>query len=558
MRKCSLLARVLTVLFLGLLPVIGQPPSDRYNRRQTYDVQHYLIRMSFDQRDKRIFGDTTIRLKPLAAGFERFELDAVGLKFESVMLDPAGTALQFKTSKDRITISLPKAYSPDDIISVRLKYSASPKKGLTFTDEKKDIPAQIWTDSEPDETRYWFPSFDFPSDKATTEQEITVQKDQKVIGNGELVGTAENPDKTVTWHYRMAQPHSTYLTSFVVGRYASRTEHLRDIPLNYYVYPGQETMFSPVFGKTGEIMRVFEELTGVPYPFNKYDQVTISNFKDAGMENITATILSDTEISFLLVRQPLLDDLIAHELAHSWFGNLVTCRNWAELWLNEGLSTYMEAAYREKKYGRDDYVSKIRNDALEFMVDQNSFGAKQALFNHRADDVDAVFDNGTTTYNKGAAVIHMLRETVGDQAFWKGIHLYLTKHRFGNVDSGDLKKAMEETSSMDLTWFFTQWVYGGGYPKLEVEQIYDTNTKDFRITVSQVHKGDTLTPSAFILPLDIEFTTEDGARHETVRVTKRTETFVLKVPKMPSAIEVDKDNKVPVKNLKLKPLTLIQ
>jgi aminopeptidase N len=558
MRNCRSFVLVLIVLFSGLLHVFGQSSSDKFNRRQTYDVSHYVVRMSFDQREKRIFGDTTVRLKPLAPGFERFELDAVGLRFESVLLEPDGSALQFKTSADKITISLPRVYSAGDHISVRLKYSASPKKGLTFTDEKKDTPAQIWTDSEPDETRYWFPSFDFPSDKATTEQHITVQKGQTVIGNGELVETRNNPDTTVTWHYRMAQPHSTYLTSFVVGRYASRTEHHGNIPLTYYVYPGRESMISPVFGKTNEMMRVFEDLTGVPYPFGKYDQIIIANFKDAGMENITATILSETEISFLLFKQPLLDDLIAHELAHSWFGNLVTCGNWAELWLNEGLATFMEAAYREKKYGRDDYLAKVRNDALEFMVDHNSFGAKQALYNQKADDVGEVFDNSSITYNKGGAVVHMLRETLGEEAFWKGINLYLTRHKYGNVDSSDLKKAMEESSSTDLDWFFSQWVYGGGYPKIEMEQVYDTNTKDFRITVSQVHKGDSITPAVFILPLDIEFTTEDGVRRETVRATKRTETFILKVPKMPSTIAVDKGSKIPVKNLKLKPLTVIQ
>jgi aminopeptidase N len=218
----------------------------------------------------------------------------------------------------------------------------------------------------------------------------------------------------------------------------------------------------------------------------------------------------------------------------------------------------MEAVYRERKYGRDDYLAKIRNDSLKYMVQDNSFGSRQGLFNQRAVDVDAAFDNTDTLYNKGGAVIHMLRETIGDQAFWKGINIYLNRHRFGNVESTDLKKAMEETSGQDLGWFFAQWVYGGGYPKLEVEQIYDTNTQSFRITISQVQKSDSLTPAVFILPLDLEFKTEDGVRRETIKVTKRQETFLLTVDKMPSAITLDRGDKIPVKSVKLRPLTIIQ
>jgi aminopeptidase N len=560
MRNLFRLAFLVIILTSGLSAAYAQAPAARFNRSQTYDVQHYIIRLTFDRKNKRIFGDTTVQLKPLVSGFDRFELDAAGLRFESVKLDPGGADLEFDTSREKVSISLPKRYTPGELISVRLKYSASPKKGLIFVDEKpgEGRPSHIWTDSEPFETRYWFPSFDFPSDKATSEQYITVDKSQTVIGNGELISSSENPDATVTWHYKMPFPHPTYLSSFVVGRYAKLTARHKDIPLGFFVFPGREAMVAAVFSKTAEMMSVFEERTGVRYPFNKYDQAIVSNFKDAGMENLTATILSENEISFLLFKQPLLDDLIAHELAHSWFGNLVTCRNWAELWLNEGLATFMEAVYREKRYGRADYLSKIRNDTLKYMVQDNSFGSRQGLFNQRAIDIDAVFDNADTTYNKGAAVIHMLRETVGETAFWKGINLYLTRHRFGSVESTDLRKVMEETSGQDLGWFFSQWVYGGGYPKLEVEQVYDSNTQDFRITVSQIHKSDALTPAVFVLPLDLEFKTEDGVRREVIKVTKRQETFLFKVGKMPSAVLIDTGDKVPVKSVKTRPLTIIQ
>jgi aminopeptidase N len=197
------------------------------------------------------------------------------------------------------------------------------------------------------------------------------------------------------------------------------------------------------------------------------------------MENITATTMADSEI--LMVEfgfaGNIVEDLVSHELAHSWFGNLVTCKNWAELWLNEGFATYMEAAYREEMYGRAAYLRKIGSDAEQFIindaVNKNHFG----LFNQTAGNVGALFDNPAITYNKGGAVIHTLRETVGTENFWKAINIYLNRHKFGSVESTDLRKAMEEVSGMNLDWFFAQWIYGGRYPKLNVKQVYNPKTK---------------------------------------------------------------------------------
>jgi len=563
MRKYGRFLFSLIILLSGLCAALAQAPSLNFNRTQTYDVRHYIIRLSFDRKKEKVFGDTTVQLSPLTDGFNAFELDAAGMRFEKVTLEPDGTELRFKTAGDKVIVSLPAGQPAGNIISVRLRYSASPKRGLHFVDEKRQSgevrnPAQIWTDSEPDEARYWFPSFDSPNDKATSEQFITAGKTETVIGNGELVDKKENPDGTLTWHYNMPLPHSTYLTSFVVGSYTRVDEKYKNIPLGFYLYPGREPMAGAVFGKTKHLMKIFEEATGVAYPFNKYEQVVVSNFKDGGMENITATIISDTEISFLIFKQPALDDLVAHELAHSWFGNLVTCRNWAELWLNEGLATYMEAVFREKVYGRDDYISKIRNDALEYMVQENSAKVRQGLYNRRAGDVDAVFQNPGTIYNKGGAVIHTLRETIGDAAFWKGINIYLNRYKFGNVESADLQKVMEEASGTDLAWFFSQWVYGVGYPKLDIEQSYDTNTQELKVTIAQVQKGDSLVPQAFILPVNIEFRSGESIRKEPVRITKRLETFVFRADKMPSSVEIDKEEKIPAKSIKIHPLILIQ
>ncbi|MCY7374597.1 MAG: DUF3458 domain-containing protein [Pyrinomonadaceae bacterium] len=318
------------------------------------------------------------------------------------------------------------------------------------------------------------------------------------------------------------------------------------------MYPGTESLAQRKYGKTKEMMRVFEELTGVDFPYNKYDQTIVAKFNFGGMENITATTMADTEI--LMNSDNLVEDLVAHELAHSWFGNLVTCRNWAELWLNEGFATYMEAAFREKAYGRADYLRKVREDAAEFMTSDAISDNKHGLYNQLARPDDSIFD--TTAYQKGGAVIHILRETVGTENFWKAINIYLNRHKFQNVETANLQKAMEETSGKNLDWFFKQWIYGGGYPKLNVKQVYNPSGRQLNLTVAQTQSADKLTPEAFILPMEIEITTANGTKIEKIEIKKREETFTLKVNDAPTKIVFDKDEKIPLKAVKMQPLTI--
>jgi aminopeptidase N len=453
------------------------------------------LRISFDRAAKRVFGDTTVQLKPATNNFRRVELDAAALDFSSVQIEPENKDLQFLADSEKITVELDKVYTPGDLISLRFKYTTTPAKGVYFVDaetEKGKITrhAQIWTQGEPEEARHWFPSFDFPSDKATTEQRITVEKGETVIGNGDFLGKTDNPNGTTTFHHKMPVPHSTYLTSFIVGKYVKSADSYKNIPLGFYVYPGRERIVPTAFGKTKQMMRVMEELTRVDFPFNKYDQTIVASFNFGGMENITATTMADTEIfaaAFPFAKGGV-EDLVSHELAHSWFGNLVTCKNWAELWLNEGFATFMEAAYREKTYGRADYLRKIRSDARQFLADDAVNKNRHGLFNVLARADDSIFD--TTTYQKGGAVVHTLRETVGDAAFWKALNIYLNRHKFGNVETVDLQKAMEEASGTNLEWFFRQWVYGAGSPKLEIKQTYSAKNKTLTISIVQTQEND--------------------------------------------------------------------
>lgn len=548
---------LLTLLFASK-SAAAQTSRRTFDRAQTYDAEHYILRVSFDRKAKKVIGDTTIRFRPLKNDFAVAEFDAVGISFNSVQLDPAGTVLKFRTSGGKIIVSLDRPYKTTETVSVRFKYTAVPRKGVYFVDEEVEDgrvihSEQIWTQGEADEARHWFPSFDFPSDKATFEEFITANEGETVIGNGESVGQTTNSDRTVTHHFRMNTPTPTYLVSFIVGEYSRVSDTYGDIPLGFYIYPGAELIAKKAFGNTKEMMRVYESLTGVNFSFNKYDQTVVAGFTFGGMENITATTMADTEI--FAVTNPLLEagvgDLVSHELAHSWFGDLVTCKNWAELWLNEGFATFMEAAYREKMFGRRNYLIKISRDAQEFIIDDAVNKKRNALYNQNADDVASLFDRPATIYNKGGAVLHTLREEIGDAAFWKGVNLYLNKHKFASVESSDLKAAMEESSGRDLDWFFDQWVYMGGHPKLDVKHSWDAATKTLRLTVTQTQKADRITPPVFRLPMEVEFTSGETKETEKLNVRKRVETFSYKLPAKPDSIQIDPNEKIPVKTVKM-------
>ena len=534
--------------------VFAQSAKQNFNRTRTFDVQHYLIRTSFDRKNRTISGETTISLNPLKGGFNSFALDAADLDFESVRLEPEGTDLQFKTDGDKVFIMLPNSFSPKDLIKIRLKYSAKPKKGVYFVNAERDGGAllhepQIYTQGEAEESRYWFPSYDFPDDKATTEQYLTVERDETAISNGELFETLNNADGTKTFHYKMSLPHSVYLTSFVIGKYVKFSDSFKNIPLAVYLYPGREYLYDRVFKDTKEMLRVYEELTGIAFPYNKYDQTIVAHFELGGMENITATTLSDRDIFFSERNRFVVEDIISHELSHSWFGNLVTCRNWAELWLNEGFATFMEAVWREKRYGREDYLRKIGEDRDIYFAEESQKPRKHGLYNQLARPDQSIFD--TTAYQKGGAVVHTLRETVGERVFWKAINLYLTKHKFGNVETPDLQKVFEDVSKKDLNWFFNQWVYGTGYPRLEIKYRYNAGTKRLNLSVKQTQEAEDLTPSAFIVPLEIEITTPSGASTEKILITKRVENFSIKLNEAPTNLVFDKDLKIPLKSVKV-------
>lgn len=532
---------------ISVHPPLNGTPHTR--PAHAYDVLNYTIRTRFDVPNKTIFGDETVTLKPLVADFQSFELDAGAMQIESVSDEDSKTPLRWTQPPEKLSITLDRAFQPTDTINVRIKYKAQPELGIYFVPAYQGSsffparPAQIWSQGEPEENHYWFPCYDFPDDKVTSEQYITTQGNEVAISNGALVETISNPDGTRTFHWKMTQPHGSYLISLVVGDYVKLSDTFKNIPVEYYTYPGTEEVARRAFEKTPEMMQWFGQVLNYEYPYNRYAQTVVANFKFGGMENITATTQSDMEI---LTRtrgeaNTATENLVSHELAHSWFGNLVTCKDWSQAWLNEGFATFMEASFQEHARGHDAYLAEMQSNISTYLMEDMYSYRRPIVYDRYQQPMD-LFD--ATLYKKGAVILHMLRETVGDEIFWKSLNRYLIDNQFRNVVTADLQRAFEQTSGQSLDWFFKQWVYQAGYPELRVRSSYNRATRQLTLNVAQTQKTDAATPAVFRLPVDIELATARGARTEHIEITQRTQSFTFQMDGRPLMIRFDKGEKI--------------
>lgn len=517
---------------------------------RTFDAQHYLIRTRFDVPNKTVIGDETMTLKPLAANFNSFTLDAANMNIESVTLEGKNVPLRFTMSPDKLTINLDHAYAPTDTITIRIRYRAAPQRGLYFVSPppstnaaRPSKPAQIWTQGEPEDNHYWFPCYDFPDDKATSEQFITVPQNQIAISNGALLDKKTNDDGTQTFHWTMNKPHSSYLISLIVGDFAKVADAYKNIAVEYYTYHNTETDARRSFGKTPQMMGWFSEALRYEYPYNKYAQTVVAGFIFGGMENVTATTQADNEILNRADEAPQTsaDNLVSHELSHQWFGDLVTCKDWSQAWLNEGFATFMEASFKEHEAGHDAYLFELRNDARTYMREDTARYRRPLVYNRYRAPID-LFD--ATLYQKGALVLHMLRGIVGDETFWRALNLYLKENEYRNVETADLQRAFEKVSNRKLDWFFDQWVMKAGYPELRVRYVYDAAAKRLTLNVAQTQTPDDITPAVFRLPVEIELATANSSRTEKIEITGREQSFTFSMDGEPRMIRFDKDSRI--------------
>ena len=509
------------------------PPDSAARRSREFHALHYRLDLTFDHRAKSVSGSVGIRLTPLAGPLDSIVLDAVDMTVHGVRLE-SGKPLEYANRSPALTIHLDRTYAYGETLAVRIDYSCHPAKGLYFVyaDSGGGRHDQIWSQGEDMDNRYWFPCYDYPNDKATSEVIGTVPADWTLLSNGRLAGETRDPKKnTRTFHWVQSKPHSTYLIMVAAGRYAIIRGKYRNIPLDYYMYPADTAKWRTSFGRTPAMIRLFEEKTGVPYPWEKFDQIIIDDFMWGGMENTTAVTLND--VCVVDPRGAIdfpSDAVVSHELAHMWFGDLVTARDWTHLWLNEGFATYCENLWTEASRGEDEFEYEMINASSIIRGEERMLGRKP-IVSH---------DSHTANlYSRGAWVLHMLRSLLGDDAFFRGLHYYLTRFQYANAETDEFRLAMEDATGQSLDWFFRQWVFDAGLPKLEVSKTWDAESRTLRLVVRQVQEVDSLT-GYFRFPLAVECTTGHGKTARTFWVSGKEDTLAMVLDGPPLMVIADK------------------
>lgn len=499
----------------GTFAPADQPPQ--YPSERLYDLQHLRLELYFDLRRRTVEGTATNVLVPLLPGLDHLVFHAAGLRIARVRLAGSAGELPFAVdaAAQTLTVRLPRAYDPQDRLEVAIDYSAQPKAGLYVVAPDRaypDLPWQLFSDGEPNLNRYWFPSWDQPDDRATSELLATVEQPFEVIGNGRLVEVIDRPGGRRTFHWSMEQAHSTYLVSVVIGEFSHGGASWHGVPVDWYVPKALAARAPRAYGHTVDAMDFFSRITGRPYPFAKYSQAAVYGFLWEGMENISATTETvDTLRDGRAELDSSSDDLVAHELAHQWFGDLVSCRGWDQAWLNEGMATYFEALYRQHQAGE----GAAGDDALAWKLDESRVTYlredrelyRRPLVTRRYVAPIRMFD--AHTYDKGALVLHMLRDLTGEAGWWLGVHTYLARHALGTVTSRDLESAFEDASGADLGALFDQFVHGAGYPELKLRWEYQPAAGVVRIEVRQTQALDAET-GLFSFPVEVALIGGDG------------------------------------------------
>jgi aminopeptidase N len=385
------------------------------------------------------------------------------------------------------------------------------------------------------DNHFWFPCYDFPNDRATSEVIATVRSGYTVLSNGRLVGTKHDTRHgTTTYHWKQARTHASYLIMLAIGEYRVLRDRVGSLPLEYYVYPGQEQDARVCFQETPQMVRFFEEYAGFTYPWEKYAQVLIHEFVAGGMEHTSATSLMDDATVFdaraRVDQSPV--SLIAHELAHQWWGDVVTCKDWRHLWLNESFASYFDPLYHEHTRGVDEFAWVMYNAQNAGMQSDRMMGRKPIV---------SIGSYGANLYPRGASVLHMLRFLLGDEPFRRGLSHYIRKHQFQVVETHDLEVALEEATGQNLYWFFEQWVYGAGYPIFEVQSAFDDTARAVRLSVRQVQVRDSLT-GVFRTPVEVALTMAGSTAVHRVNISSADTTFVFPAASRPQMVIFDNGN----------------
>jgi len=514
-----------------------------YNPDRPGQVEHIFLDLVLDIPHQSFHGSCTITLTPVRDGLEHLTLDAVNLNIQSVQVDE--TPQRFDYDGEQLHIHLQAPTQAGKLLKIAIAYAVEkPQRGLYFIVPNKHYPnkpTQVWTQGEDEDSRFWFPCFDYPGQLATSEIRVQVPKPLIAISNGELIHTEETGENTV-YHWVQQQVHPTYLMTLAVGDFAEIKDEWNGKPVTYYVEKGREEDARRSMGKTPQMIEFFSEKFGYPYPFPKYAQVCVDDFIFGGMENTSTTLLTDR---CLLDERASLDNrmsesLVAHELAHQWFGDLVVIKHWSHAWLKEGMASYSEVLWTEQQYGADDAAYYLLLESRSYLAEDSS-RYRRPIVTHVYREAIELYDHHL--YEKGACVYHMIRAELGEELFFKAIHTFVQDNAHKTVETVDLLRAIEKATGRNLLFLFDQYVYRGGHPDFSVAYAWDADSKLAKVTVTQT-QADANGKDLFDLKIPIAlWTQQHQSKIFTVRVHQREQSFYFPLEEKPAFVSFDVGNK---------------
>ncbi|GAB2796663.1 hypothetical protein GCM10027275_47520 [Rhabdobacter roseus] len=535
----------------------------RPSRTLKNDIIHTKLHVQFDWLRQQVQGMATITFRPYFYPQSTLELDAKGFDIHAVyQLDtlrngasaagqPSREPLEYTYDSRKLTIQLRRPYTRQETLYVQIDYTAKPNeqprggaddhptdKGLYFINAdglEEGKPRQIWTQGETEANSAWFPTVDAPNEKFIHDFFITVDSTFRTLSNGLLISSIPNGDGTRTDHWRQSRPHAPYLAMLAAGDFAVVKEMMPNgLELSYYVEPEYAQHAKAIFGRTPEMIAFFSNTFGVDYPWEKYAQIAVRDFTAGAMENTTATVHEEgVQADSRSLIDGNSDGVIAHELAHHWFGNLVTCEEWGQLPLNESFANYAEYLWSEYHNGDDEADWLNLQETRQYLAEAEQ---KQVpLIRYFYKDREGMFDSHS--YAKGGRILHMLRRYVGDDAFFLALKNYLRSHRFDTAEINDLRLAFEKVTGQDLNWFFDQWFMRPGHPQLKVEQEFMASAQKVRLKVSQVQ--DTVATTVYRLPLKVDVWVANEKKTYEVVIDKSRQVLEFPATQRPDLILFD-------------------
>ncbi|WP_288436247.1 M1 family metallopeptidase [uncultured Chryseobacterium sp.] len=556
MRKAILSIAILGILFSADVSAqtetSGREKVYRATPTKVTELKHTKLKVNFDYQKEQMNGEEWLTASPYFYAANELILDAKGMLIHEVALDNNGkkTPLQYDYKNDILKISLDKTYQKNQDYTVYIKYTSRPNevkqqgsmaindaKGLYFINAQgtdSDKPTQIWTQGETESSSAWFPTIDKPNQKTTQEIYMTVPDQYVTLSNGLLKESKKESNGLRTDHWVMDKRHSTYLFFMGVGEYAVVKDKWKNIPVDYYIEKEYEPYAKQIYGNTPEMIDFFSKKLNYDYPWAKYAQISGRDYVSGAMENTTATLHGSDILQKpgQLIDENTWEDTIAHELFHHWFGDLVTAESWSNLTVNESFANYSEYLWNEYKYGKDQADYHLMTDVNQYIHNPSDFNKNLVRFNYESRE--DVFD--LVTYQKGGGILNMLRNYLGDDAFFGGMNDYLKTNEYQNAEAHQLRLSFEKVSGKDLNWFFNQWYFGSGNPKINSSSTFEPVKKQVTVTINQTQEK----PFEFPLAIDVY----DNGKPKRYNVWVNAEaknTFSFNVSKAPDLININAD-----------------